>query len=78
MAKTRAGRRPELTGPQKETLEAIARMREKNGMTPTLRDLVALLGVTRTAIRGRLAALARKGYIVLVPRVARGIVLIEK
>lgn len=76
MKKTRI-ERAALTAPQKEALEAIARMREKNGMTPTLRDLVVVLGVTQTAVRGRLTALARKGYILRIPRCARGIVLID-
>lgn len=67
----------DLTTKQRATLKVLARQKEKTGMTPTQRELMALLGITQNAVRCRLNALAQKGYILLLPRLARGIVIVE-
>jgi DNA-binding MarR family transcriptional regulator len=67
----------ELNEIERATLRVIKSMRDKNGMTPTQRDLVAQLGVTQTAIRFRLKSLERKGFVKLIPRASRGIILIN-
>jgi SOS-response transcriptional repressor LexA len=66
-----------LTPIQQKTLTVIVRLREKNGITPTQRELVTLLGVTQNAVRTRLKLLAKKGRIRLLPRLARGIVVLD-
>ena len=66
-----------LTPLQQKTLTTIVRLREKNGITPTQRELVTLLGVTQNAVRTRLKLLARKGRIRLLPRLARGIIVLD-
>jgi len=70
-------KKPSLSPKQKATLFIIAKMMRTTGMTPTQRELVVVLGITQNAVRDRLAALSAKGYIRLLPRVARGIVLVE-
>jgi DNA-binding MarR family transcriptional regulator len=67
-----------LSPKQRETLRVIRASRSRTGLPPTQRELVKLLGVTQNAVRMRLASLARKGYVVLVPHLARGIVLVER
>lgn len=67
----------ELTAKQREALKVIIRQKSSTGMTPTQRELAKLLRVTPTAVRSRLASLERKGYIMLLSRLARGIVIIE-
>lgn len=66
-----------LTPVQAKTLRVLVQMRERNGITPTHRELEALLGVTRTAVRERLKLLAKKGRIRLLPRLARGIIVVD-
>ncbi len=66
-----------LTEKQRETLVVLRRVKEQNGMPPTLRELEVHLGVTSNAVRSRLNGLAAKGFLVLLPRLARGIVLVE-
>lgn len=61
---------------ERATLRVIVSMRDKNGITPTQRDLVTQLGVTQTAVRFRLKSLERKGFIRLIPRASRGIIVL--
>jgi DNA-binding FadR family transcriptional regulator len=70
--------RPDLSPKQRELLKMLEVQRAKTGMTPTQRELVRLLGITQTAVRDRLVTLARKGYILLLPRLSRGIVIVER
>lgn len=65
-----------LSPKERATLVALLRMTKKNGVTPTQRELGMELGVTQTAVKFRLLALARKRFVLLLPRKSRGIVLL--
>jgi DNA-binding FadR family transcriptional regulator len=66
-----------LSKKMRETLRVLVRCRDSNGITPTHRELGKLLGVTTNAVRFRLSTLARAGHIVLIPRSARGIIVMK-
>ena len=68
--------RRELTQKQHETLRALVSLGKRNGITPTQRELVVVLGVTQNAVRARLRQLSLKGHIRLLPGLSRGIVII--
>ena len=68
--------RGKLTDKQRETLKTIRRLRIESGLMPTQKEIADTLAITQPAALLRLRILARKGYVRLVPRVARGIVLL--
>lgn len=66
-----------LTERQQEALRVLRDLRDRNGITPTQRELAAALGVTQGAARALVRTLARKKYVLLFPRSARGIVVLD-
>lgn len=65
----------EATSKQKAILGWIVSYREKNGISPTLREIGKAFGIT--SLRGvsvHLEALERKGFLTIYPGVTRGIV----
>lgn len=70
--------RPDLSPRQRETLAFIARQVAQTGYPPTRSELADALGVrSANAAELHLQALARKGYIELVPGASRGIRLLN-
>jgi len=67
-----------LSVKQEATLKAIQRHIERTGMPPSQRELMKALGITQHAVRMRLVALERKGFITWYTHIARGIVLTER
>jgi SOS-response transcriptional repressor LexA len=66
-----------LTDKQKDLLKEIYDFREKNGYPPTLEELSKKLNKTKKAIADQLKLIEKKGYIKIIPRIARGIVIYE-
>jgi len=66
-----------LTEKQKDLLKAVYSFREKNGYPPTLEELSKELNKTRKAIADQLKLIEKKGYIKIIPRTARGIIIYE-
>ena len=68
-----------LTARQRETLEATCEHMRRRGVAPTHGELAEALGLGhRSAVSGHLGALARKGWIELLPDVDRGIRLLRE
>jgi len=68
-----------LSNRQQQTFDAIQRHMEKNGMPPTIRELMAELKIAYPrGVQGHLEALEKKGYITRDPRASRGIRLAER
>ena len=68
-----------LSNRQRQTFDAIQRHMEKNGMPPTIRELMAELKIAYPrGVQGHLEALEKKGYITRDPRASRGIRLAER
>lgn len=68
-----------LTELQRDVLETIAEFVAARGMPPTVRDLQIALEYRSTyTITCHLRALAKKGYIEVIPRISRGLRLTEK
>ena len=64
----------ELTRRQKEILDFISEMTEKNGFPPTIREIGKKFKIASTnGVRGILSALSAKGYIRRKPLLSRGI-----
>lgn len=70
--------RPPVTARQAEILSAIRAHRRAHGCAPTQRELCRMLSLVSTnGLNEHLARLAKKGYLTVVPRLARGIRLVE-
>lgn len=68
----------ELSPRQRQTLDAISRYIEQNGMPPTIREIMADLKVAYPrGVQRHLEALAKKGYITKDARTSRGIKLVK-
>ena len=70
-----------LTKRQQDYLDAINAHRAQHGVSPTLREIAAAVGIgpnSTVAVRQTLSALARKGYIELAPGIHRGIYQVEQ
>ena len=68
-----------LSPGQRRVLSAICEMIRTRGIPPTLRELMALLGIGSTnGVSDHLLGLVRKGYITREASTARGIVLTGK
>ena len=66
----------ELTDRQRRVLEAIRTAVRETGLPPTRSELAKALNLDHiTAVNGHLKALARKGWVELLPSVERGIIL---
>ena len=66
----------ELTDRQRRVLEAIRTAVRETGLPPTRSELAKALNLDHiTAVNGHLQALARKGWVELLPSVERGIIL---
>lgn len=69
----------DLTDAQRRVLVAMIAYQREHGISPSLRDLIGALGFASTnSVTGHIVALQRCGYVRMIPRVARGIVLTEK
>ncbi len=67
-----------LTDQQKNVLAFVEDFSENNGFPPTLREIGQAIGLTNVnAVRGHLAALERKGFLVRVPDKARSIQVVR-
>ena len=66
-----------LTSRQAEVLGLIRGHLGDNGFPPTRRELARCLGVQTNAIQLHVGALAKKGYIRVVPGAARGLVVTD-
>ena len=65
-----------LTDKQRRVLEAVRTAVRDTGLPPTRTELARALGLEHTtAVNGHLQALARKGWVELLPSVERGILL---
>lgn len=72
VARAREALRCELTPKQRQVLETIARMTEAMGYAPTVRELLAPLGVRSTnTVVGHIDALVSKGYLSRSTRLSR-------
>ena len=72
-------RRFELTDRQLETLTAIRQNIKLHGIPPSRSELCKALGIANhSAVNGHLNALARKGWLKLLPSVDRGIQLLRE
>ena len=68
-----------LTERQREALEAIRESLRERGVAPTHSELAQAMGLANpTAAAGHLAALARKGWVEVIPAVDRGIRLLRE
>lgn len=68
----------ELTFKQKETLEAIVQFRLTHGVSPSIRDLMKIHGLTSPApVQSRLERLKSKGYINWIDGAARSIRVLQ-
>ena len=67
-----------LTSRQREVMDAIRAAVRENGLPPSRRELARAVGGHDSAISGHLKALARKGWIKLLPGVDRGIRLLRE
>ena len=66
----------ELTEKQRRVLEAVRTAVRETGLPPTRTELAKALNLEHTtAVNGHLQALARKGWVELLPSVERGILL---
>lgn len=65
------GKRP--TAVQLETLQVVIDHLVETQAPPTLEEIGAVFGITKTAARDRIAALAQKGFVVIDAETARGI-----
>jgi len=69
----------ELTARQREILEFIREMIERNGLPPTIREIGERFKISSTnGVRAVLSALTQKGYIRRKPLLSRGIELAGK
>ncbi len=68
----------DLTGKQREILEAVQSWIEQHGRPPTLREMAQRMGVSSTnAIRDHLRVLESKGYLKREARLSRGLEVIR-
>ena len=68
-----------LTERQREALEVIRESLRERGVAPTHSELAQAMGLSNpTAAAGHLAALARKGWVEVIPAVDRGIRLLRE
>src|SRR5262245_54064276 len=63
----------ELTARQQQVLETVGREVDRLGVAPTLAELAAIFNVQPAAVRDCLKALERKGHLIVIPGLARGI-----
>lgn len=68
----------ELTEKQKKCLDFIKEFKEKTKITPTYRDMASGLNVSIGTIQQYVSALEIKGFIVIIPKISRGILLKEE
>jgi len=70
--------RPGLTAKQQDAFDAILAHQAEHGLTPTIAELAAALGVSSKSTAVRLIlALEERGYIVRMPFRARSIAVID-
>ena len=68
-----------LTERQRQALEAIRESLREHGVAPTCGELARAMALSNvSAVGGHLAALARKGWIAIIPSVERGIRLLRE
>jgi len=67
-----------LTECEKEVLDCIVSFFKNNGYSPSIRELSELLFFNVNTIHAHVERLSKKGFIKRIPRISRGIVLINK
>ncbi len=73
-----AQRPRDLTKKMAQLMELIQEYEEGNGMAPSQKELAEMIGADRAAVRKRLHALKRRGYIQLIEGRWRGIKIIKR
>lgn len=68
---------PQLTPKQQQLFDYLARMIERDGRTPSLREAAADLGVSHAAVAQGLRALEEKGYVMREGRYSRTLFLLN-
>ncbi len=68
----------ELTDRQREILLFIIDYQNKNGFSPSIRDICKGVYLSQPSVVRHIDNLMRKGYITYTPRVARSIVVREE
>ena len=66
-----------LTDKQKICLEKIIKLKQDKGISPTLRELSAELGITVAGVMLYIRALVKKGFIQYTKGIARSIVVLK-
>ncbi|TGN00348.1 hypothetical protein EHR03_13030 [Leptospira mayottensis] len=66
-----------LTELQSSTIEYIDEFIRTQQLPPTIREIALYYGVTTKTISGRLLGIERKGFLKILPRISRGIILTE-
>lgn len=62
-----------LTKQQARVLDAFVQGIRAHGHTPTLREVGAVLGLSKATVFGHVREIARKGHVTVTPRIARGV-----
>lgn len=65
-----------MTRRQAQYLETIKRLRDSVGVSPTLKEIASEMGVNVNAARCTVSRLEEAGAIRVLPKVARGIILL--
>ena len=60
---------------QEEVLNFIKQFKQKTKITPTYRDIAKGLNVSIGTVQNRITALEKRGKIVCIPKISRGILL---